>query len=422
MSIDLDLISFLSSKENYHKYIHLVKEYVLIGNTKTLLEDIREYYIFYKDQDKMDWDSFRSWFGLVRHPNWKKEKLELHNAIIEAAKLRATLAPNDEIVRHFVKLDYASRINDVTRKIVDGTGKDDLDIIVPLVEEYRTSLNMADGTVEFAETDLAKILNDVYRSHGLEWRLEDLNVSLGPLHKGDLIIVGARPETGKTSFLCSEMTYMVPQLPTDTEAILFNNEERGKLVLRLMEAGTGRGLVDIARDENAALLTYTAATGGVNRIRVVEPSGGLSVNEIERILKAGKYGLIGLNVLDKFGGYERSETDVARQRSIAMWARNMASKYAPVIAVTQADGSAEGHQWLNMSQLYGSKTGVQGEADGILMIGSDQAHPEERYVSVCKNKLPGGPRSLPAMRHGRFTVAFNGETGRFESIMYKKGP
>lgn len=422
MSIDLDLINFLSSKDNYHKYISLVKEYTLIGNTKTILEDIREYYIFYKDKDTLDWDSFKSWFGLVRHANWKKEKLEMFNAIIEACKNRSNLPPNENIVRHFVKLDYATRINDLTRKIVDGTNNADLDIVSPLIEEYNTILRKAEGLIEFAETDLTKILNDVYRSGGLEWRLEDLNVSLGPLHKGDLIIVGARPETGKTSFLCSEMTYMVSQMPAGTEAVLFNNEERGKLVLRLMEAGTGMGLVDIARDENAAVMAYTAATGGVNRIRVVEPAGGLTVSEVERVVKAGKYGLIGLNVLDKFGGFEKSETDVARQRSIAQWARNMASKYAPVIAVTQADASAEGQQWLNMSQLYGSKTGVQGEADGIVMIGCDPHREDERYVSVCKNKLPGGPRSQPALRHGKFTVGFDGSTGRFESIMYKRSP
>ena len=75
-----------------------------------------------------------------------------------------------------------------------------------------------------------------------------------------------------------------------------------------------------------------------------------------------------------------------------------------------------------MAQLYGSKTGIQGEADVILMIGCEDNGQDIRYISIPKNKLPGGPRSVPGLRHGKFEVNFDHQTGRFTSNMYKRSP
>jgi replicative DNA helicase len=55
-----------------------------------------------------------------------------------------------------------------------------------------------------------------------------LNKSLGSLRKGDFGFIFARPETGKTTFLASEMTHMVTQ--TEGDILWFNNEEQGKKV------------------------------------------------------------------------------------------------------------------------------------------------------------------------------------------------
>jgi hypothetical protein len=91
-----------------------------------------------------------------------------------------------------------------------------------------------------------------------------------------------------------------------------------------------------------------------------------------------------------------------------------------VICIHQADASAEGVKWLNQSQLYGSKTGVQGEADVLIMIGATHEPGDEnrRYISICKNKLPGGPRTEIALRRGKHEVMFDGDIARFTSLAY----
>jgi hypothetical protein len=46
-------------------------------------------------------------------------------------------------------------------------------------------------------------------------------------------------------------------------------------------------------------------------------------------------------------------------------------------------------KYPGMEHLYMSKTGAQGEADAIIMIGSIPSEPNMRYIHTPKNKLTG---------------------------------
>lgn len=423
MSNDLNLIHTMgASRDNYDLIRPFVdKEYILIGDTRDYVNDIGEYFKLYTEDTKVDWDKFNTWSKLVRHPTWKRERHQLRDILIESLKSMASVAPDTKIIEHFVKLDYATRIHEICTQIAEGKARD-LSEITPIIEDYtdRRAMSISgDGGGLFASTDLDELLANSIRGTGLEWRLEDLNIALGPLHQGDLVFVVARPEVGKTSFCASELTHMVAQLRSGGRGVLFNNEERGRLFLRLLSAGTGLSLLEISGDSTSAKIEYEKSVGDVGRIAVVEPASPLSTHDIERVLKSHDYGLICINVLDKVSGFGKAESDVERLRQLGMWARRIANKHAPVICVLQADASAEGVDYLNQSQIYGSKTGLQGEADAIIMIGKKHGIEDRRYISIVKNKLPGGPRSVPALRHGQFEVGFNETTGRYFSLRYK---
>jgi replicative DNA helicase len=64
---------------------------------------------------------------------------------------------------------------------------------------------------------------------------------LGSLRKGDFGFVFARPETGKTTFLASEISFMAEQLSDDDGPSLWiNNEEQSeKPMLRCIQATLG---------------------------------------------------------------------------------------------------------------------------------------------------------------------------------------
>lgn len=89
------------------------------------------------------------------------------------------------------------------------------------VSQNSTSNGTADGA--FVTDDLTTLISDSITTPGLRWRLNTLNQMLGSLRKGDFGFVFARPETGKTTFLASEVTYMAEQLKEDSGPILWVN-------------------------------------------------------------------------------------------------------------------------------------------------------------------------------------------------------
>jgi replicative DNA helicase len=418
--MDLTLLRFMSlNKDTYDRFRKYVKSHTITKETELLLSDFEEYWTCFPGSDAIDWAQFKMWFKLVKHPSFDTERQAMFETIF--TRVQAEPPPDKTVIDKFIELDYTAQVRDTCDRVIRGDGKTKLDSVTTLIERYVDEVGHAgkDDADYFVTSNLSSILDDLIRSHGLEWRLEDLNVSVGPIHGGDFIVIGARPETGKTTLLCSEFTHMTPQLPLDKEAIIFNNEEDGrKIFLRLVQAALGYTILDISADEVDAEARYKAMMGNLNRIRVVHKDSTLSVFDVERYLKQGNYGLVGINVLDKLRGFDKDENEVSRQRRLAQQIRHLAVKYnTPIMACMQADAGGEGKAWLDASQLYGSKTGIQGEADVILMVGSTYEL-DTRYVSVVKNKLPGGPRTKAVERHGKFEVRFDPEKARYASKFY----
>ena len=101
-------------------------------------------------------------------------------------------------------------------------------------------------------------------------------------------------------------------------------------------------------------------------------------------------------------------------KQLYQWARELAKTYAPVIAVSQAGGTAENKLWLTMDDVDSSKTAKQGEADWILGIGKETDNTSNmRYLNISKNKLLGDKDSLPDLRHGNSAVIIKPEYARF---------
>ena len=125
--------------------------------------------------------------------------------------------------------------------------------------------------------------------------------------------------------------------------------------------------------------------------------------------------LIVFDQLDKVNGFGKMEREDLRIGKLYEWARELAKKYGPVIAVSQVDGSGEGQQWITMAQLRGSKTDKIGEADAIITVGKGEAE-YTRYINVPKNKLYGGERSKEELRHGKFEVTIRPEIARYEGV------
>lgn len=412
--IDSQLLKVLEDRDQYNKYAPYVKGQSVLAETRQIIKDMGEWFDAHPEEDAIRWQPFIVWSRISLHPTWKTEQVEVFERICSQAE---SMEKDESIATRFLALRFADEVISKAQEVKDG--KADWDALEAAVEAGTVTQSRLGASSAFVRRSLTDLITSVVTSGGYEWRLEDLNRSVGPVRKGDLIIVGKRPEVGGTTFVTSEFTHMVGQLPDGKRAIIFNNEEGGdRVAVRLIQSALGVTVWDLASDPAKFEKEYKEFLG-THDIEVYHDTG-LSTKDVERVLRSGDYGLIAFNVLDKIRGFNKLE-GVERLRALSQWARGTADKHGVVMAVAQADASAEGQMWLDQSQLYGSKTGMQGEADVLLMIGKDHTVDDERYISIAKNKTPGGPRCIKGLRHGRLTVGFDGDVGRFYSIAYPKG-
>lgn len=422
-SPDINLLALLASKrENMNKAAAALKhDGLMLAETNVLSNDIEAYYTTFSKDPSVDFGKFRTFFRAVRHREWKLEKHELYEPIIERIEKAVSAGVDESVLDFFARIKAANDVDSHIKKVLLGE-EATLSPVIAIVESVeRTASSRSNIEDLYGTTDLTSIFDRRLRAGGLNWRMECMNVSAGPIRGGDLIGIAARPEAGKTSMICSEFTFMAPQLPEDKDAVIFNPEEGGgRVFLRCLSAALNRDLVTLAADEKKTREDYEALLGRINRIRVVEPAGGISTDIIERVLDTGKFGLVAINVLGKLHlshkiSHRREETEAAHLASLAYWLRETAGKYdVPIVTVAQAGGEADGQRYLSQGMIHGSKTGVQGELDLQLGLGYDRTTEDKRYISLLKNKLPGSMTTNPALKHSAHEVKFNGATGRFE--------
>lgn len=263
---------------------------------------------------------------------------------------------------------------------------------------------------EYVTDDLGALLDSTFKTPGLRWRLKTLNQMLGSLRKGDFGFIFKRPETGGTTLLASEVTYMAGQ--SDRPILWVNNEEQGsKVKLRCYEAYFGQTLKDLSKDWEFYKKEYQSKLGG--RIKLFDRAF-THRKDVERLCKAENPSLIIFDQIDKIKGFEGDRYDL-EMKATYQWSRELAKMYGPVIGICQAGATAENKQWLTMDDVDSSKTAKQGEADWMLGIGKQHKEGMEnvRYFNVVKNKLVGDADTVEEMRHGKSPVIILPQIARF---------
>lgn len=314
-----------------------------------------------------------------------------------------------KVLQTIKERDLAYKISETALKVSEGKENfEELSRLVGLQDNEETT-----ETSPFIEKNLKELYENQTTTPGLKWRLACLNTSLGSLRKGDFGFIFSRPETGKTTFLTSEVTYFASQ--TELPILWFNNEEQGnKVKIRCYEASLGKTYKKITSSLDESEEQYQKITR--NNIKIFD-SANIHKNTVKALVEEYKPSLIIFDQLDKIKGFTDDREDL-RLGSIYIWARELAKEHAPVIGVTQADGTAEGKKYLTMDNVSNAKTAKQAEADWILGIGKSHDNGFEyiRHLNICKNKLLGDENSDEAFRHAKFDVLIQPEIGRYKDI------
>lgn len=330
-------------------------------------------------------------------------------------------SPDEQVASEYLGLQQrrnsASKIALLGLEVAEG--KKSYEELIKEAQSLQESIATGDFS-EFVSDDADSIRKRI-EAPGLHWRLQTLNEMLGPLRKGDFGFIFARPESGKTTFLADQTTYMASRMVVeeylrDSGPILwFNNEQVGEVVLaRCQQAALGLTSNDLFKNYEAHREAYKAATGG--RIHIYDHAS-IHRRDVDRLCR--KYGpsLIIFDQIDKIKGFDDDRHDL-QLKVLYQWARELAKEYGPVIGVCQAGVTGEGKKYLTMDDVDSSKTAKQGEADWILGIGKSHAEGMEsvRHLHLCKNKLFGDSHTNPDLRHGKRDVLFFPQIARFKDI------
>lgn len=407
-SIDLDILKYMSRRDNYFEIKDLVTKSLCVKESWVLLADFGVYFNDHPTENELTED-FILWQRIQRHPNWKPDEAKVQAAIVRNVLTRPS--PQRDT---FLESIHHLRATGQYRAIADDMASGQLTAAAADIRA-RALLSVQPTSSVLTTLDL-RALSVAAATDGFYWRLEDLNKSLGPLRKGDFIVVAKRPEVGGTSFLVSEMAFMLEQ--TNGNAIIFNNEEESsKVQTRMVSAALNVDYRKLLGDPAKYTTQYEMWLGKSEWDLAHDTT--MTISSIHKVLEAKPYDLIGINVLLKIGG-TGAEADHDKFQALGEECRRISQRYGPVIALVQADPSAEGMQYIPQDRIYKSKTALQGEADGLIFIGTDDPiEDHRRYIRVAKNKLPPAACTETNKKHICSEVAFNMDTGRFSTVNFK---
>ncbi len=407
------VVKYLLINKYYYKYINTINKYINKDNNKyiyiiiKLIEELKERF---PEREHTVHDLQ----ALLSTKRYTGEVVDVLHTVLEKASTSSDSETDESLAFECLQAFINGLVTTQTAVLALEVqqGKKKFSELQALWESLDSDAEKGQQESDyFVSSDLGELHDSLMGKAGYRWRLDTLNKCIGSLRVGNLVVIAARPETGKTTFLASEGSFLASQ--SEKPYLHVNNEEAGNAVLlRYYQAVLGLPQDAIFRDLAKSQQLFKDKTG--NRIHIYDKPFATK-RDIEAVCKQLNPGIIVIDQLDKVGGFDAERNDLVLKAKY-QWARELAKKYGPVIAVGQAGGTAENKRYLDMNDLDSSHTAKQGEADVIIGIGKihDEGYEAVRYLSIMKNKLPGDKDTIPALRHAKIDVRIKPEIARYE--------
>ena len=388
--IDLALLRIIKYKAQFDKVYRYIPKSAIDKRTKAITEDIKKYFDAHPDEECVDIDAFSSLFFTVWHKTLDKDTQEYYNKVLQRMREDASEAIQKTIINSLLELEFAT---DIANMLEQYQAEEEIELVFEvtrLTEGIRQTMERTTN-FEFAQLD-DEILQTEDDSVGLPWALPCMDAALRPIRGGDMVIVAAPPDAGKTSFLTFNIAHMSKF--TDKPIVWLNNESKKSRILKRSLQSTLQctNTELVAKQANGTMIDeYIQHMGGNNKLRVYDIHGW-DVMRVEELLEAiGDVGLVVFDMLDnvKFPGLKsEARTDQVLEQ-MYQWARELSVMIdAPIIATSQVSRDGCGMQFPEQHMLKDSKVGKQGACDLIIMVGksADPMLEHSRFISTPKNK------------------------------------
>ena len=277
-------------------------------------------------------------------------------------------------------------------------------IIESYGDDFTPNLN-----IEWDDIDIETLLSKNDLESQWTFNIPSLTRRVEGVNAGHLIEVGARPNTGKTSFHASLIAGVNGFARQGAKCVVLCNEEGSHRVgLRYLTSATGMDKYQIKENPSKAKELYAPIQKNVK----LRDATGKDMSWVESVCKSYSPDVVVLDMGDKFAKTEGFARQDEALKANAVHARMIAKQYGcAIFYMSQLSAEAEGKVILNQAMMEGSRTGKAAEADLMLLLaknpdveGEEEQSPQ-RHINVVKNKLSGW--------HGKIVCELDYKTARY---------
>ncbi len=315
----------------------------------------------------------------------------------------------DEVLSKLFQQVLGNQVANIGFDYVNGS-LDSLEPLRNLVKKYQDDFT-PNLNIEFGDITIDHLLKANAIQSQWKFNIPSLSRQVEGISGGHLVIVGARPNTGKTSFHASLLGAPNGFASQGAKCLILCNEESYERVgARYLSAASSLSMEEVKGNYALAATRYEPVREQIN----LYDSTGKDMAWVEAIIKAYRPDIVVLDMGDKFAVKSSDKSDVYLKNA-AIHARNIAKQYScAIIWMSQLSAAAEGMVNPDQSMLEGSKTGKAAEADLMVLISknpvladtADDADDSQRYLVIAKNKLQGG-------WHGKITCTLDGARSQY---------
>ena len=311
------------------------------------------------------------------------------------------------VMQSLWRTETGRRVSELGFELMEGGAGGNLDKIKQLLEDTEDGF-AAKNASPFSGIDLSPdhLLSALDLQSKWGFNLTALRERVPGVSPGHFVVVGSRPETGKTSSHASFAMSAGGWIDQGaTVHVLCNEEPAERVALRYMSASTNK-----TEDELIAMQGRINGEFKRKNLLIDKMDDSHGIDGIESHLKAYGPDILVLDMLDKVSliGVSSDMPQHEKLRELYRRTRDLATKYnCAIFGYSQLSAEAEGRVNLNLSMMENSRTGKAAEADLMILIGKyaqidgSSENDPRRVFNIAKNKISGWHGQVHVMLDGR---------------------
>ena len=384
--MEKELIKLLLKKDFYNKNKSKLSKEFFTNGTGALYETIQR---AHDDSDKdLSISEVSSLHMDVYNPASTRAKKENFYSLVN--EIKELELPSEKIANNLLhslfKRRIANKIAVLASEIYNGKDADFSEIKKQLEIPFDEDVD----EYEYVTGNINNLIEKLKDNTKWKFNLAPLKEAVHGVGEGNLIIIFARPEAGKTAFWVNLVAGIDGFASQGAKVCALINEEPAiRTQMRLINAHTGMTMDEIRADTESANKKWAEVRQNIHILDTVD----WSLDSVDEFVQKEKPDILVIDQLDKVGVTGTFARTDEKLRAIYTGAREVAKRNdCCAIAISQASADGQGKFDLTFDMMEGSKTGKAAEADVIIGVGHrDKMDTDERVrsLAISKNKITG---------------------------------